>query len=53
MIQLTKQNLYYSDYSWTEYFPNSPKVSGKLDATRFDKYEGNEILYLINKIIEL
>lgn len=53
MIQLTKQNLYYSDYSWTEYFPNSPKVSGKLDTTRFDKYEGNEILYLINKIIEL
>lgn len=53
MIQLTKQDLYYSDYSWTEYYPNHPKDSGKLDTTRLNKYEGNEILYLINKIIEL
>jgi ABC-type uncharacterized transport system YnjBCD substrate-binding protein len=53
MIVFTKQDMYYNDYSWTNYLPNHPKVSGKLDNTKFNCDEGNEVLYLIQKIIEL
>jgi hypothetical protein len=53
MISLTKQDLYYCDYTWTDYLPNSPKISGRLDTTRFNRMEGNEVLYLINKITQM
>jgi len=53
MITLSKQDLYYKDYTWTDYAPTSPKISGKIDATRFNRSEGNEVLYLINKITEM
>jgi len=53
MIILSKQQLYYNDYTWIDYGSSSPKISGKLDATRFNKTVGNEVLYLINKITEM
>lgn len=48
-----KQNMFYKDYEWTNYPSSSPKISGKIDATRFDKNQGHEVLYLINKLMEL
>jgi hypothetical protein len=53
MIIFNKHNLYYTDYTWTDYAPNNPKISGLLDNTKFNRNEGLEVLYLINKMIHL
>jgi len=53
MTSFTKQDLFYDHYTWSNYTPNSPKTSGKLDNTKFNSNEGQEVLYLINKIKEL
>jgi hypothetical protein len=33
--------------------PSDPKISGKIDETRFNKNQGMEVLYLINKLVDL
>jgi len=33
--------------------PNDPRTNGKPDETPFDKDEGNEVVYLINKLMAL
>jgi hypothetical protein len=53
MIPFTKQDMFYDDYTWSNYAPNNPKISGKIDDTKFNCNEGQEVLYLINKIREL
>jgi hypothetical protein len=53
MILFAKSNLYYKDYSWTNYPKNNPKIDGKPDDTLFDKNEGYEVVYLINKLMML
>lgn len=53
MILYKKNDLVFSDYKWTAFPKDSPKISGELDDTHFDKQEGNEVLFLINKISEL
>ena len=53
MINFTKENLFYNDYTWTPKKANDPKISGKLDDTRFNWREGEEVLFIINKIIPL
>lgn len=53
MIQLTKDDLQYSNYTWNIHTPNASKISGRLDDTRFNKNDGYEVLYLINKLAEL
>ncbi len=53
MTPFIKQDMFYDDYTWTNYAPNSPKISGKIDDTKFNCNEGQEVLYLINKIREL
>ena len=53
MITFTKDNLFYSDYEWSLYMPSDPKISGKIDETRFNKNQGMEVLYLINKLVDL
>jgi hypothetical protein len=53
MILFTKNDMFYDDYKWTNYLPNNPKIYGRPDNTRFDCNEGFEVLYLINKIVEL
>jgi len=49
MILFSRRNLHYSDYKWSVYPHNDPHV----DATPFDKEEGNEMVYLINKLMIL
>lgn len=33
--------------------PNDPRTNGKPDETPFSKEEGNEVVYLINKLMAL
>lgn len=48
MDLLSKSDLKYK-YSWTAYQDDDPKVTGSPDSTRFNRKEGYEVLYLINK----
>lgn len=52
MAKLSKSDLQYDDYSWKAYRGDDPKVTGKPDSTLFNRKEGYEVLYLINKMIE-
>lgn len=51
MILFSRRNLHYTDYKWTAYIPNDPRVNGRPDHTAFNKTEGNEMVYLINKLM--
>ena len=53
MILFSRRNLHYSDYKWSVYPANDPHVTGKPDETPFNKEEGNEVIYLINKLMIL
>lgn len=53
MDLMSKGDLFYKDYSWTVYGDDDPKVSGPPDSTMFNRKEGYEVLYLINKIAEI
>lgn len=51
MILFSRRNLHYSDYKWTVYIQHDPHISGRPDDTPFNKAEGNEVVYLINKLM--
>ena len=51
MALLSRNDLQYH-YNWKEYDSNDPKVSGDIDNTSFNRAQGNEVLFLINKIAE-
>jgi hypothetical protein len=53
MILFSRRNLFYSDYKWNIYPPNDPRTSGRPDETPFSKDEGNEVIYLINRLMVL
>lgn len=53
MILFTKRNLFFNDYNWTEYPKGDSKVSGQPDSTLFNRHEGNEVVFLINKLMIL
>ena len=52
MALLNKSDLYYDDYSWTTYGDDDPEITGSPDSTFFNRKEGYEVLYLINKIAD-
>lgn len=52
MALFNKSDLYYSDYRWTAHPGDDPHVTGEPDSTLFNKHEGYELLYLINKMAE-
>ncbi len=43
MITFTKDDLFYSDYEWSTYISSDPKISGKIDETRFNKNQGMDL----------
>jgi len=43
----------YNDYSWNIYEANNPKIIGEFDSTDFNKNEGHEVLYFINKMAKI
>lgn len=53
MKAYTKEDLYYNDYQWGIYPVDSSKISGRLDQTKVNRLDGNEVLYLINKIAQM
>ena len=53
MILFSTKNLIYKDYQWTPFSNNDMRVSGKPDSTIFNPKEGNEVVYLINKLMLL
>ena len=53
MVLFSRRNLFYTDYKWTSYIQNDPRVNGRPDETLFNKEEDNEIVYLINKLMAL
>ncbi|HEY0176850.1 MAG TPA: hypothetical protein VGC08_10755 [Pedobacter sp.] len=53
MVLFTKRNLYYHDYLWAEYLKDDSRISGKPDSTIFNRTEGNQVVYLINKLMIL
>jgi len=52
-MQINKEDLVFSDYRWNALPVDDPKITGKPDSTRFNRHEGYEMLYFINKMDEL
>ena len=50
MALYKKSDMIYDDYSWTAYENDDPKISGEPDSTLFNRHEGYEVLYMINKM---
>ena len=53
MAVISKDDLYYKDYSWTVYVKDNPKITGEPDSTLLNREEGYEILYFVNKFCEM
>lgn len=51
MVLLKRSDLQFN-YTWTALEPDDPRISGQPDSTLFNRNEGYEVLYLINKIGE-
>ncbi|MCK5050211.1 MAG: hypothetical protein KAS53_00630 [Candidatus Cloacimonetes bacterium] len=49
MNLLSKSDLKY-EYSWTVYGNDDPEITGEPDSTLFNRKEGYEVIYLINKL---
>ncbi len=41
-----------NNYSWTRTLKDDLKLSGEPDGSEFDNKEGNEMLYMINKLMK-
>jgi hypothetical protein len=52
MATYNKSDLQYKHYSWSAIPAGDPRVSGKPDGTPFNREEGHEMLYMINKFLE-
>jgi hypothetical protein len=48
-----RADMIYTDYSWTAYGDDDPKVSGEPDHSLFSRHEGYEMLYMINKYMNI
>ena len=46
---ISKEDLFYDDYSWTVVSGDNPKVTGKPDRDLLNRKEGYEVLDFINK----
>ncbi|MDQ2178856.1 hypothetical protein [Marinifilum sp. D714] len=53
MALISKSDLVYTDYSWTVYRDDNPKITGNPDNTLLNRKEGYEVLYFINKFADI
>jgi len=53
MALLSKSDLIYQDYHWKAYGDDDPHITGSPDDTLFNRHEGYEMLYMINKLAEI
>lgn len=44
--------LFKNEYSWNALIGDDPRITGEPDSTLFNRNEGYEVLYLINKFAE-
>lgn len=44
--------LFKNEYSWNALIGDDPRITGEPDSTLFNRNEGYEVLYLINKLAE-
>ena len=44
--------LFKNEYSWNALKGDDPRITGEPDSTLFNRNEGYEVLYLINKLAE-
>jgi hypothetical protein len=51
MTTFNKSGMHYTDYKWSAYPSDDPRITGKPDSTLFNRNEGYEVLYLINKMV--
>lgn len=49
-MNFSRNDMVYTDYSWTAIKGDDPRISGKPDSTLFNRHEGYEVLYLINAL---
>ncbi len=47
-----RSHLLYDHYRWSEYEDDNPRISGAISDIAFNRSEGCEILYLINRFME-
>lgn len=52
MIVITKSKLLY-DYTWAPIPVDDLRISGEPDSSPLNRREGNQVLYLINKVCEM
>lgn len=50
---ITKNELVYTDYSWTVLNGDNPKITGAPDSTLLNRNEGYEMLYFVNAFSEI
>lgn len=53
MNLISKSSMAYKSYSWEKIAKENTKISGKLDSTIFNKKNGHEMLYMVNKLVEI
>jgi hypothetical protein len=53
-MAFSKSDLFYKDYVWTTKYSNDdPRVTGEPDKTLLARTEGWEMLYFVNKLVEI
>lgn len=50
MALYKRSDMVYGGYSWEAIGNDDPRICGEPDSTLFNRHEGYEVLYLINKI---
>jgi hypothetical protein len=51
-LAYNKSQMLYSDYLWSSYSSDDPRVSGKLNDLVFSRMEGEEVIYLITTLMQ-
>lgn len=52
MNLINRRDLVFDDYQWRGHRSTNPEISGEPDMTPFNRNDGEEVLYLINKIAD-
>lgn len=45
--------VFKNEYSWNALEGDDPRITGEPDSTLFSRNEGYEVLFLINKLVEI
>ena len=51
VYDIKKEHLVYDDYLWDHYDAEDSRVSGDIDNTKFNRSQGCEVLYIINRLM--